>query len=403
MQKFVNFSQILISINMETEYIYSPIVKWRPAEIKAFTDILDVNKKHILPIIEIVLPSVERSKTVIVSEKKTKIRKTNEEIHNEMVSKYRNIRLQTIPNEIEKSWGNSKILVDFNLIHDGSNTVNLKIESLEKVTNYCSEKGLNIIPVIYLNDNQSLLEKVIKLFNDQFINGICIRIITSDLKKIDELNEKLDKFIKNSNISINEIDLLVDINYLDDNTKLIYKSLFLDAQSIYSLKDWKTFIFSSGSFPADVSKHKAEDSPSSEPRLDWQYWLEASKDITTLVRKPIFSDYTIRNPRHSDASIFMQSSATLKYSYKNEWLIFKGEVQNYPQYLAHAYTLVNDTDFFYGENFSAGDKYIADKAKHLKTYLNNPKVKGTGRSGDWISAGVSHHLALALSQISNQP
>jgi hypothetical protein len=78
----------------------------------------------------------------------------------------------------------------------------------------------------------------------------------------------------------------------------------------------------------------------------------------------------------------------------------KGQRQKFDKYLANAALLVKD-ERYYGENFSNGDKYIAEKAKHFAVYIKKPSVKGTGSTETWLRAGINHHLVLAAHQVAN--
>ncbi len=64
-------------------------------------------------------------------------------------------------------------------------------------------------------------------------------------------------------------------------------------------------------------------------------------------------------------------------------------------------------DYFYGKGFSAGDKYIQEKADYQPEYaklrMSDPtKAKGTGRTEDWIRAGINHHLSVVVDQLANR-
>ena len=382
---------------------YLPILKWRATEITALKNVSDQDKGKILPLIEIVLPGISLFKTVVREGKKEMVRKLDEDVHAEMVSKYKNERISRIPKEIEECRGKLPVLLDFSLLHDGAETINLKIESIRKVSQLCSEDNLDVRLVLNLNDDGKITDEIVNQFKLGKIKGLCIRITVSNqsdpLSNPTDLNKKLSDFIERTKISEENIDLVIDLKYLDDQMKASYKKIFTTSQSIYNLKKWRSFTFASGSFPIDVSKHKVDDL-GSEPRFDWILWSDEVSQ-KGLVRTPAFGDYTIRNPIHSDALVFLQSSATLKYTLNEEWKIFRGQKQKNEQYLGHANLLVNES-YFSGENFSFGDKYIFEKAKHFHVYMKDNKVKGMGRSGDWIAAGISHHLALVLSQLASQ-
>ena len=178
-----------------------------------------------------------------------------------------------------------------------------------------------------------------------------------------------------------------------------YAKYFNMIQRVPNLTKWRTFIFASGSFPENLSECKVDEENLIQ-RVDWKSWKECIGK--KLQRKPTFSDYTIQHPVYKEASQFYHPTASIKYTLNNEWLIMKGQKQRFEQYLAHAADLVKDKRY-YGENYSNGDKYIAEKAKHFSVYAKNPAIKGTGSTETWLKAGISHHLVLVAHQVSNLP
>lgn len=388
------------------EINYVPILKWRAAEITALTNVKDENKKKMMPVVELVMPT---SISLYKKEAETKesIKKTEVEMRTEIADKFISKRIDAIPEEIKKVWGETPLFLDFSLLY-ADDTNKLKLDAIKKVLPACSYKNLKITPIINLSDNVAIIDEIFNQFTQSIARDICLRITAPDLLDVNTLNHKLENFLKERKISASQIHILVDLKYLDDKLMPSYKNLFKVAQSIYQLNQWKTFTFASGSFPANMSKYKVDEDVGSEPRTDWLFW---SREVETedLIRKPVFGDYTIRNPINNEKLLRLQSSATLKYTTEKDWKIFRGQKGINEQYLAHANLLVTQTDYFSGRNFSFGDEYLGNKSDYLATYIDlvqkdpKKKGKGTGRTGDWIAAGISHHLALVLSQLASQP
>lgn len=379
---------------------YTPILKWKTAEMVALENVPVSSRKNILPLIEIVMPTVDLRKDVIIDGKKEKVKKTEEEVHFEILKKYNDVRLNKIPDEIKKSWGSSSLLLDFSLVHDGVETVGLKIHSLKSVLRACKDIGAEPTLVINLYDDEKIIEAAASELKMGYTKGLCVRITVAGLQKIGETNTRLKTLLEKYGIKESDVDILADLKYYGTDTTINYAEVFGAAQQIIYLDSWRNFIFASGSFPTDVSKHKLEDSPSPEPRLDWQLWC-ACNDDEKLKRKPSFADYTIRNPIHNEVLQFIQASATLKYTHEDGWQIFRGQKQKNEQFLTHAHLLVTATALFYGKDFSFGDNYIDQKATHYHEYMKDNSKKGMGRSWDWIAAGISHHIALVMSQLSS--
>ena len=384
---------------------YIPILKWRKAEIVALSKVKELDKNKIMPIIEFVMPSVSNNKKD--PNTKQEIRKTDDEMRNEIIKTFETKKMLEIPNEIEKSRGKSPTIIDFTLIY-GYDTNNLKVKSVKYIIPKCVEMELCIIPLINLNDDTIFIDEVLRQMSANKLTDICIRITSADLSNTEELNGKLKYFMAEKNINESNIHILIDLGYLDKNMIEKYNDLFDASQLILNIDKWKSFIFASGSFPINMNDYKVDEGVGIEKRNDWLFWVkEASKE--GLKRKPIFSDYTIRNPFHSDDLQIRPASATLKYADKEDWKIFRGQKGLNAQYLAHSNLLVNNTEYFFGKDFSSGDEYIDKQSNYLPVYmelikkdLNKYKSKNVGGSCEWIGAGISHHLALVLHQLSNQ-
>lgn len=387
MPKFDIFFQMLNGvINMNYNEHYIPILKWKRAEQNSLKNLSGPQKNEITPLVELVMPKVN-----IYKDKEKKIPKTQNEIFNEMISDFRDVRIPQIPEEINKSWGQKSLLIDFSLLY----TVQLRVESILRIFESSKLIGLDLIPVVNLNDDEEIFQTICSISTKQ--GASCLRLVPSDLNSIEKLNERIENFLKRHSLRESKIDILIDIkeiNGLDGN----YKRLINDSQNIMNLSEWRNFIFASGAFPEELSKFNIDDS-NYVPRFDWLNWLK-SVNSGNLKRNPIFSDYTIRNPIYKESFQFYAPTTSIKYTFENNWLVMKGRKQRFELYLANANSLVADSNIFYGEDFSFGDKYIAEKGRHFTDYIKNPKIKGTGSTETWLMAGINHHIACTIDQIS---
>lgn len=369
---------------------YVPILKWKRAEQRALFSLDENIKKGITPLIELVMPTVSLyKKKASPSDKPEK--KTQEEMYNEIVSKFKGERIEKIPEEILHSWGTRTVFVDFSLIY----TSELRLHGLKEILSDGTHKGLKIIPVLNLNDDTVMKKETCSIAKEN-TSGICLRITPSDLIEPNsvKLNEKIDGFIREHKLTKNSIDLLIDIKEKASQ----YSQFMRASQEIGNLKEWRNFIFACGAFPETMATCKPDDPPL--PRSDWQNWLYHSK-IKNLKRKPSFADYTIRYPIFDEALQHFNPTASIKYSLDTSWRIMKGGVRKFEDYLANAKLLVEDTNEFYGKYYSWGDEKIAQKAAHFHLYIKNPSIKGTGRNEDWIAWGMNHHMTLVADQLSN--
>lgn len=354
---------------------YVPILKWKRAEQGALAVLNMKHKKHITPLIQFVMPK----------------QKNPQEQLNDVVKRFEK-QTSEIPEKIVEIWGNTQIFVDISLLF----TTELKVKSLNSILKEGNRLGGILIPVIHLNDDHEI-KKVACLLAKENKSGICLRLICSDFSDLSNLNQNIKKFLSVAELAEKDVDLLIDIKETEENGNK-YVKYFELSQKILNILKWRTFIFASGAFLKDLSECKF-DEENLVPRLDWKNWKDqvANKN---LQRKPAFADYTIQHPVYKDISQFFHPTSSIKYTLENEWLIMKGKKQKFELYLASAAELVKDNRF-YGENFSFGDKYIADKANHFTVYIKNPAIKGTGSTETWLKAGINHHLVLVAHQIAN--
>lgn len=358
---------------------YVPILKWKRAEQGALKALTEEYKKQITPLIQFVMPNHKP-----------------QEKFEDIVTRFEEQTLQ-IPDKIIEAWGYAPIFVDFSLLF----TTPLKVKSLRIILRKGYELRASFIPVVHLNDDQEIKKAACSLAKKNK-SGICLRLICpdfSDLEKSDleKLNKDIIKFLLSNGLEEKDVDLLVDIKEIGENGSK-YARYLNSSQSLSNLLNWRTFIFASGSFPEDLSQCKV-DEENLISRMDWESWKNCVSN-KELKRKPSFADYTIQHPIYRETFQFFHPTTSIKYTLENDWLIMKGERQKFELYLASAAELLKDKRF-YGKDFSDGDKYISEKAKHFEVYIKNPAIKGTGSTETWLRAGINHHLTLVAHQIAN--
>lgn len=365
---------------------YVPILKWKHAEQSALAALADEYKDRISPLIELVMPKPK----ILFKDKEKKIRKTREELFQELITGFRTKRISKIPEEIVESWGTRLAFIDFSLLY----TTELKVESIKKILEKAAKSGARLIPILNLSDSDGIKKEIRQAFK-KHANGICLRIVSGDLEDTSKLNDKLDAVLQYFDTSRGNVDLLVDIK----ENGAYYRRYVNFSQEIKTLAKWRNFIFACGTFPENLSECRV-DEPKLISRIEWTSWLDIKDE--QIKKVPTFADYTIRNPIYNETLQFYHATSSIKYALESDWLILKGKVKQFKIYLANAALLVKN-EKFYGESFSSGDKFIAEKAKHFETYIKNPKVKGTGNTPMWLTAFINHHLTLTAYQIANLP
>lgn len=357
---------------------YVPILKWKRAEQGALKELADESKAYITPLIQLVMPK----------------RKPEEQLEDIMLRFKK--QLLKISGKLVEVWSYTPLFVDFSLLF----TTPLKVESIKTILNESHLFKVTFIPVMHLSDDSRIKETACSIAKRNK-SGICLKLICSDFSDLIKLNQDIAELLSSMKLTNEDIDLLVDIKEMEENENKFVKYLNL-SQKLPNLLKWRTFIFASGAFPKNLSECEfAEENLI--PRLDWKNWRK-QLDSKELQRKPAFADYTIQHPIYDEISQFFPPTTSIKYTLENEWLIKKGKKQKFELYLASAAELLEDKRF-YGENFSNGDKYIAEKANHYPQYMKEKDrgrdIKGTGSTETWLRAGINHHLALVAYQIAN--
>jgi hypothetical protein len=357
---------------------YIPILKWKRAEQGALEFLNDKQKEFITPLIQLVMPNEKKDENL-----------------DSLIGRFGE-QIDQIPSKIIKVWGYSQLFLDVSLLY----SLELKIKTLKSVIKAGSSLGGNLTPVFYLNDDIEIIKTIENLASKNNI-GACLRLVLSDLDDIKSLNEKIKKLILVTGLSVQNVDLLIDIKCTGDNDEK-YNKYFKLSQKIISLNSWRTFTFSSGSFPKDLSGCRIDDE-NLIPRIDWLSWKAFLVDSSVL-RVPAFSDYTIQHPIYDKQVQLFHPTTSIKYTLDNEWLIMKGKKQKFEMYLANAAILISDNSFK-GKGFSNGDDFIYEKAKYYSEYMEKKSQgidsKGTGSTESWLKAGINHHLSLVAHQVSN--
>ncbi len=352
---------------------YVPILKWKRAEQGALIALAEDCKINITPMIQFVMPRPKES-----------------EEFQDVILRFKEDVIKKIPDKVIEVWGNAPVFIDVSLLF----TVPLKANSLKYIVQAGNKLGGNFIPVIHLNDDIEIKRVAFLLAKEK---GLCLRLITSDFADLNKLKQDISKLLSSAGLKERDVDILVDIKETDSDANKYIR--YLNAsQDIPNLLSWRTYIFAAGSFPKDLTGCKF-DEENLLSRIDWMSWKKNTAN-PKFKRKPTFADYAIQNPIYDEKAQFFPPTSSIKYTLENEWLIMKGQKQRFELYLASAAELVKD-ERFYGENFSDGDKYISEKAKHFPIYVKNPAVKGTGSTETWLKAGINHHLTVVADQIAN--
>jgi hypothetical protein len=358
---------------------YVPVLRWKKAERDALAT-LDVKiRENITPLFELIMPAPKRDKGD----------------YNKILSDSKVVLQNNLPSTIEELNKccpmDSTAFVDVHLIDGELRAVTLKqiLDDSLASSHATLIPVTHIIPVVSTNADMST-RKVAVDYATSSDNGLCIRIDRYSLDD-EDLNQVISDFVAQNKLDTSKTDLLIDLGVVSESDNV--NNVSAQLTRLPSLGSWRTLILSGGAFPKDLSEFEKH-SHNQVIRHDWRIWSELRN--TNLPRIPFYSDYAIQHPIFYGQIPGTNTSASVRYADDHLWEISRGEgLRNkdgagHQQYPALA-QLIIDQSYFKGADFSAGDKYIAERA------ADNTK---TGNPTTWLKAGLNHHLTLTAKQLS---
>lgn len=368
---------------------YVPVLRWKSAEMDALTRLSAERRKHVTPLIELLMPRAELYKGATKKERDEKmIEKNRQELLEEQISLFK-AALPAMPEEISKCWGDAPIFVDVRFVDASIRAQALDdLLALGKKHNLFLVPVVNMIPVIDLESDKETREVAVKYAKEDD-RGLCLRLLRTNFRRV-TLEEEMKNFLKSTGLKESQIDLIADFGITDAEY-----ATFADAlKNIPNLAGWRTFTVVSGAFPRDLSEYKPD-----IHRIDRQDWINWSdpKYFGSLSRTPSYGDYTIQHPEYIEPPRISFPSASIRYTADTCWVVMRGQggpKRKANQYLGNADVLKRQSEFS-GAGFCYGDDYILEKASDLKsTKTGSPKT--------WLVAGINRHLEKAAFQIASR-
>lgn len=348
---------------------YVPVLRCKKAECMALRELSAEDRAHVTPLIEI-------PRTAFVPVRRRSSRKSKPKDPAKVV--------HALVHGLKQAWGDHPLLLDVGLLKAGFRIGDSL--PLEAFAGEARKQSLEIVPVASIRASEpqrGVLRRVAST------RGVCLRLKELDLLLPDFLN-RLREFHRDIKVHPRRTDLVIDFEECYEGGPS-YASI---CETIPALDQWRSFTIVSGAFAKNLAGYPMN-TVSSRRRADWIRWLEQSQNGTNLPRRPNYGDYTIQFARYLEPKPGSRPSASVRYALPNEWLILRGEwpgKENGPgreQYTMWAQVLLGRDDFS-GEAFSAGDAYIAARARD-ESHPGDPM--------EWLFAGINRHITLTLRQL----
>lgn len=346
---------------------YVPILRWKPAEIDALSHLIDIVRNRITPFFELCPPMFNK--------------KSGEVLPIEVITE----KLW----ELKEVMGDLPFYMDLLHIRDGKSP-----HSDKAIWPLIAQQGkllsLSLIPVTGFYgkgvDYQRLIGKVAKDFG----NGACIRLFHNDVVH-SSLANRLGQLLSMVSLSPGEVDLLIDFQIVNAAGPR-YSDMI---EELPFLSEWRSLTLTGGSFPPDLGYPMLAHNTYPVPRLEWRkYKAEILNGHVTNGLVPRFSDFTIQHPVYAEPVAFPNVSRSIRYTYDEYWLVFRGEAPGDGrlgniQYQAQAELLIAKNEYC-GADFCFGDGFIMKKSTD---------EKHPGGPPQWLMAGINHHITFTVYQM----
>ena len=255
-------------------------------------------------------------------------------------------------------------------------------------------KQMTPIPTIGTDRDDSYIKAIQSLLARGLADSICVRILRDDLETPIETINDLTDIMNRLEISPSKCHLLIDMRFVEEAQIETIVETVSEFTSQCNIDFWKTFTFSSSSFPVDMAQFKP-DSDSRVPRVELKLWNALMNAEPLIGRKSNFGDYAIINPEKPDVDpVRIRAGGKIRYATKDGWIIVKGHGlhrgERYNQYRTLSRKVMNFPEYR-GTSYSWGDDYL-DKCSKGRV--------GTGNLTTWIKVDTNHHLTLVGEQIS---
>jgi hypothetical protein len=338
---------------------YVPVMRMKPAELRALRDLNPALRSLTTPILECP-PRVLRG-----CDTPAKLEKRTERFVEHLVG-----------------WTGRSVFIDFSMLPSS-----LTAQSLEAIAAKLALAGIRPALIVSLKTgSESTYARSVRTVLDRHGSAICLKVSPEELK-LSRVDELIQARLKLYGASPASADLVVDRGGVDGQSYR-YEDF---AHFIPWLSSWRTLTCLAGSFPEDLSRlaagriHRLQ-------RFEWQHWRLLQ---SWPGRRPSFGDYAIQHVLFKEPVAVPNYSASIRYTTENEFLVLRGEgVLNergpgFGQYNGWAKLLIGTSEYF-GATFSAGDHYVAERAANWKS---------SGSAQSWLQAGLSHHVTATALQV----
>ncbi len=347
---------------------YAPALRWKKGEMEALYSLDAASKERLLP--HLVFPPVG----------------SRDVEKGRALSRDEFSLLQV--GRLQRFWEGRPCLADFRFLRfdddKGSDAARLS-----ELLTLCRKFGCRVIPVVDQHVDPYRLSAISSHIQNSKSGG-AIRIALRDLQN-DDLGEMLQTLYNGLQLTPPECLLVLDLGEAAiSNTEAFSKFVAEWIGKLQHMGLWHRIIVEASSYP---TKNPAPSNGEiTVPRNEWLAWRQIMEADKALSQQVLFGDYGADHG-HIDFDGGGRTLKHLRYATPESWLVGRGgdPIQGHDGTIHTVATRIVGSGMFLGEEFSAGDEFIALCAEKAST----------GNGSTWRWANMVHHMTLATVGVGN--
>ena len=339
---------------------YSAALRAKKGEFVACLDLNDPSKERLLP--DFVLPPL--------------VAQENDALSTDGV-----VEVQI--GKISSHWGSRPCLLDLRFLKFNPDS-GVDASWISQLLARARQSKCRVIPVIDLTTDFYRVAAIgahIKTAK----SGAALRVTLRDLSNR-ELKQLIDAQLTNLGTLSNDCLIVLDLSDADLSERDEFAKFATDW--LYKLQGfgmWPRIILQATNYPwKNPAVAKGQQSVTRAEWLIWQRILKFDPKIKDFV---IFGDFGADNA-HINFASGGRAITHLRYATETCWLVVRGEAKR--ETIRSVADRIVKSGSFSGELFSAGDEFIATRARGLA---------GVGNPTIWRSVNMNHHMTLVISSL----
>jgi len=344
--------------------MYSPILRNRQSEMLALRSLSSQVRQLVTPILDVAAPT-----------------KTADQAAGQKYVRNNITRMG------KAAVGFSSVFVDSSELDPDFRLLN-GVHPLTAAAAGLSDAGVRVIPVTGLHRDvahHAVAADIRKLHPDQLL---CLRLDATDVSTSTLTHKAIVSYLKACAVDTTQAYLLVDLQCLYDQDAKAQAALVTRLFNLLDDNTWAGVLVGGYGFPDQLATALSTSEQTYLPRVEQNVFAEVAGGKW---HSPLwFSDYTVVSPAVVELDwklIRKVMTPKALYTLDYFWFVVRGgafssHADGYAQYYAMAEEIVSLEEFC-GEDYSAGDRYIWERAQH----------KGSpGSPASWITACVNRHV-----------